>query len=225
LTDSGGLYLLVMPTGGKLWRWSYRFEKKERLMALGKYPDVPLAVARARHAEGRRLLATGVDPMAERKAQRTAEKAAVENSFQSVANRWLQHWQGGVTPRHMAYVKRRMDADILPSLGPLPIAEIEAPEIVAMVKAIEERGARDIAKRALETTGQVFRYAIAHGFCRRNPAEHQSETERSCRLHIYSRPQVHGQQAWRGSGLPHPNPILIQSCNHQNTPGAERLAA
>ena len=92
LTDSGGLYLLVMPTGGKLWRWSYRFEKKERLMALGKYPDVPLAVARARHAEGRRLLATGVDPMAERKAQRTAEKAAVENSFQSVANRWLQHW-------------------------------------------------------------------------------------------------------------------------------------
>jgi Arm DNA-binding domain len=93
LTDSGGLYLLVMPTGGKLWRWSYRFEKKERLMALGKYPDVPLAAARARHAEGRRLLATGVDPMAERKAQRTAEKAAVENSFQSVANRWLQHWQ------------------------------------------------------------------------------------------------------------------------------------
>ena len=161
LTDSGGLYLLVMPTGGKLWRWSYRFEKKERLMALGKYPDVPLAVARARHAEGRRLLATGVDPMAERKAQRTAEKAAVENSFQSVANRWLQHWQGGVTPRHMAYVKRRMEADILPSLGPLPIAEIEAPEIVAMVKAIEVRGARDIAKRALETTGQVFRYAIA----------------------------------------------------------------
>ena len=170
LTDSGGLYLLVMPTGGKLWRWSYRFEKKERLMALGKYPDVPLAVARARHAEGRRLLATGVDPMAERKAQRTAEKAAVENSFQSVANRWLQHWQGGVTPRHMAYVKRRMEADILPSLGPLPIAEIEAPEIVVMVKAIEGRGARDIAKRALETTGQVFRYAIAHGFCRRNPA-------------------------------------------------------
>src|ERR1035441_1524442 len=139
-------------------------------MALGKYPDVPLAVARARHAEGRRLLATGVDPMAERKAQRTAEKAAVENSFQSVAIRWLQHWQGGVTPRHMAYVKRRMEADILPSLGPLPIAEIEAPEIVAMVKAIEGRGARDIAKRALETTGQVFRYAIAHGQVKRNPA-------------------------------------------------------
>jgi len=91
LTDGGGLYLLVMPAGGKLWRWSYRYEKKERLMALGKYPDVPLAVARARHAEGRRLLATGVDPMEERKAQKNAEKAAVENSFQTVANRWLEH--------------------------------------------------------------------------------------------------------------------------------------
>ena len=103
LTYSGGLYLLVMPTGGKLWRWSYRFEKKERLMALGKYPDVPLAVARARrHAESLAVCwVTGVDPMAERKkAQRTAEKAAVENSFSSLfANRWLQHWQGGVTPR------------------------------------------------------------------------------------------------------------------------------
>jgi hypothetical protein len=80
-----------MPAGGELWRWSYRYEKKERLMALGKYPDVPLAVVRARHAEGRRLLATGVDPMEERKAQKNAEKAAVENSFQTVANRWLEH--------------------------------------------------------------------------------------------------------------------------------------
>jgi len=170
MTDSGGLYLLVMPAGGKLWRWSYRYEKRERLMALGKYPDVPLSLARERHAEGRRLLATGVDPMAEKKAKKNAEKAAVENSFQSVANRWLEHWKGGVTVRHAAYVKRRMEGDILPSLGARPTAEIEAPEIVAMIKTIEDRGARDIAKRALETTGQIFRYAIAHGYARRNPA-------------------------------------------------------
>lgn len=170
LTDSGGLYLLIMPTGGKLWRWSYRFEKRERLMAFGKYPDVPLALARERHAEGRRLLATGIDPMAEKKAKKNAEKVAVENSFQSVANKWLEHWKDSVTVRHAAYVERRMKGDILPSLGPRPTAEIEAPEIVAMIKAIEERGARDIAKRALETTGQIFRYAIAHGFARRNPA-------------------------------------------------------
>jgi integrase len=168
--DGGGLYLWVKPTGGKLWRWSYRFEGKEKLMSLGKYPDVPLALARERHVEARKLLATGVDPMAQRKAEKTAEKAAVENSFKSIAARWLEHWAEGKSPRHVDTVRRRMAADILPCLGPRPIAEIEAPELVAMASAIQDRGARDIAKRALETVGQVFRYSIAHGYSKRNPA-------------------------------------------------------
>src|ERR1019366_210793 len=129
-------------------------------------PDVSLSLARERHAEARKLLATGKDPMAERKA----ERAAAENSFQSVARLWLAHWQDGKSPRHVDYVKRRMDADILPCLGARPIALIEAPELVGMTKAIEQRGARDVAKRALETTGQIFRYAIAHGYAQRNPA-------------------------------------------------------
>ncbi len=103
-------------------------------------------------------------------AERKAEKAATENSFQSVARLWLAHWQDGKSPRHVDYVKRRMDTDILPCLGARPIAAIEAPELVNMVKAIVMRGARDIAKRALETTGQMFRYAIAHGYTTRNPA-------------------------------------------------------
>jgi integrase len=168
--DGGGLYLWVKPTGGKLWRWSYRFEGKEKLMSLGKYPDVSLAQARERHAEARKLLATGIDPMAQRKAEKTAEKIAVENSFQSVATQWLAHWQGGKSPRHVEYIKRRMAADILPCLGPRPIAEIEAPELVAMANTIQDRGALDIAKRSLETVGQVFRYSIAHGYSKRNPA-------------------------------------------------------
>jgi integrase len=166
MSDSGGLYLFVTPPGGKLWRWKYRFDGREKLMSFGSYPDVSLSLARERHIEARKLLATGTDPMAERKA----EKVAAEDSFQSVARVWLEHWQDGKSPRHAAYVKRRMEADILPCLGARPIAAIEAPELVAMTKAIEQRGARDIAKRALETTGQVFRYAIAHGFARRNPA-------------------------------------------------------
>ncbi len=135
-------------------------------MTFGSYPDVSLSLARQRHTEARKLLATGTDPMAERKAG----KAAAEDSFQSVARVWLEHWQDGKSPRHAAYVKRRMEADILPCLGARPIAAIEAPELVAMTKAIEQRGARDIAKRALETTGQVFRFAIAHGYATRNPA-------------------------------------------------------
>lgn len=166
MSDGGGLYLLVTPAGGKLWRWKYRFDGREKLMTFGSYPDVPLSLARERHGKARKLLAVGTDPMVKRKA----EKAAAEDSFQSVANIWLEHWQDGKSPRHAAYVKRRMEADILPCLGARPIAAIEAPELVAMVKAIEERGARDIAKRALETTGQVFRYAIAHGYARRNAA-------------------------------------------------------
>jgi integrase len=170
LGDGGGLYLWVKPTGGKLWRWSYRFDGKEKLMSLGKYPDVSLALARERHAEARKLLATGIDPMAQRKAEKTAEKAAVENSFQSVATQWLSHWQVGKSPRHVEYIKRRMDADILPCLGPRPIAEIEAPELVAMANAIQDRGALDIAKRALETVGQIFRYSIAHGYSKRSPS-------------------------------------------------------
>ena len=118
-----------------------------------------LSLARERHSEALKLLATGIDPMAQRKA----EKAAVENSFQNIATLWREHWQHGKSPRHVDYVKRRMDADILPYLGGRPIAEIEAPEIVAMTKAIEKRGARDIAKRALETTGQVFASLLRTG--------------------------------------------------------------
>jgi Arm DNA-binding domain len=160
MSDGGGLYLQVTPAGGRLWRWKYRFERREKLMSLGTYPEVSLSLARERHAEARKLLAAAIDPMAERKA----ERAAAESSFQSVVRLWLAHWQDGKSPRHVDYVKRRIDADILPCLGARPIALIEAPELVAMTKAIEKRGARDIAKRALETTGQVFRFAIAHGY-------------------------------------------------------------
>jgi integrase len=170
MSDGGGLYLWVTPPGGKLWRWSYMYDDKEKLMSFGKYPEVSLAMARERHGAARRMLATGIDPMAERKTAKIARRAANENSFTSVAERWLEHWREGKSPRHVDYVRRRMDADILPCLGARPMAEIEAPELVAMVKIIEKRGARDIAKRALETTGQIFRYGIAHGHAKRNPA-------------------------------------------------------
>jgi integrase len=170
LTDGGGMYLWLTPAGGKLWRWGYVYEGKEKLMSFGKYPDVSLAVARERHAEARRLFASGVDPMAQRKAEKTAKRGATENSFASVTSRWLEHWREGKSFRHVEGTRRRLEANILPFLGPRPIAEIEAPELVTIVKAIENRGARDIAKRALETVGQIFRYGIAHGYAKRNPA-------------------------------------------------------
>jgi len=170
LADSRGLYLQIMPTGGRLWRWKYRFDGKEKLMALGQYPDVPLAEVRDRHAAARRLLASGVDPMAERKAEKAGKRQAGASSFQAVAALWLEHWRSDKSPRHADTTARRLESNVFPYLGARPIAEIEPPELVAMVKAIEARGVGDLAKRALETTGQVFRYAIAHGYASRNPA-------------------------------------------------------
>jgi integrase len=170
LADGGGLYVAVMPKGGKLWRWKYRIGGREKLMAIGRYPDVSLAQAREIHAGSRRLLAAGVDPMERRKAEKVAEFENSEHSFKTIANRWLEHWKESKSPRHVDYTRRRIDSNILPNLGKLAINEIVAPDIVAMVRAIEARGARDLAKRALETTGQIFRYAIAHGYATRNPA-------------------------------------------------------
>jgi integrase len=170
MTDGRGLFLWVTPTGGKLWRWKYRFDGTQKQMSYGKYPDVALVDARERHTEARKLLAAGVDPMAQRKAEKAALMASDANSFQVVAGLWLAHWRVGKSPRHVDTTHRRMEANMFPLLGARPIAEIEAPELVAMVKAIEARGASDLAKRALETTGQIFRYAIAHGHAKRNPA-------------------------------------------------------
>jgi hypothetical protein len=136
MSDSGSLYLCVTPAGGKLWRWAYTHEGKEKLMAFGKYPDVPLALARECHAEARRLLATGLDPMAQRKAAKTAEKVAAENSFRTISGLWFDHWRSEKSAQHADATRRRMDANILPLLGARPITEIEAPELVTMVKMI-----------------------------------------------------------------------------------------
>jgi hypothetical protein len=192
--DGGGLCLWVTKAGSKLWRWSYRFEGKEKLMSLGEYPYISLADARERYRDARTLLAKGIDPMAQRKAEKTAQKIAVENSFQSIAGKWLEHWRHGKSPRHAAYVERRMEVDVFPRLGARPIEQIEAPEVVAMVLAIQKRGAEDIAKRALQTTAQVFRYGIAHGYSKRNPASEfrPADVLRATRVTNYARVDAKG---------------------------------
>jgi integrase len=175
--DRDGLFLLVSPSGSKLWRWRYRFDRKEKLMALGEYPVVSLAEARDRHLAARKLLGSDVDPMAVRKAeaeakQREAEaqERETEYSFENVARKWWDWWAPGKSPRHTNYVMRRMEADVFPSFGHRFIEAVTATDIRKLMQMIESRGARDVAKRAHETTGQVFRYAIAHGIASRNPA-------------------------------------------------------
>jgi integrase len=170
MTDGRGLYLMITPAGGKLWRWKYRFQGAEKLMSFGAYPDVSLLDARDRHGAARKLLAAGSDPMAARKAEKAAGAVADANSFQAVAGAWLAHWRVEKTERHAETTRRRLEANVYPQLGGMPIDSVMAPDLVVMVKAIEARGVGDLARRALETCGQIFRYGIAHGRCSRNPA-------------------------------------------------------
>ena len=124
-----------------------------------------------------------------RKAAKTPEKVADNNSFATVANQWFEHWKDGKSSRHLNSTRRRLDSNILPSLGALQTAKIKAPDVVAVVGVIEARGANDIAKRAMGTTGQIFRYAIAHGYAKRNPAAdfHPSDVLKAARTVNYAR--------------------------------------
>jgi integrase len=170
LADGNGLYLLVNSNGSKLWRWKYRAGGKEKLMALGAYPATTLAQARQSRDTARQKLALAIDPMAERKSTKQAQRVAAENSFQTVARLWWGQWCANRSEQHAAQVMRRFESNVFPHIGARPVSEIQAPELVAMLKAIEARGVNDLAKRALQTSGQVFRYAIAHGLAARNPA-------------------------------------------------------
>lgn len=170
LSDGKGMYLLINPNGSKLWRWKYRVMGVEKVMALGAYPDTGLAEAREALAAARKLLAGGADPMARRKADKVAELTAAQNSFDTVAREWWSHWKPARSEQHAAQVMRRFEANVFPHIGARPVSQIQAPELVKMLKAIEARGVNDLAKRAHQTSSQVFRYAIAHGKATRNPA-------------------------------------------------------
>jgi integrase len=168
--DSGGLYLEVLPPGGKHWRWKFRFNGKEKRLALGTYPTVTLAQARQARDVARKKLLEGLDPVQAKFNARQANRMRLETNFEAVARAWFEHWKGPRTPRHTEYVMRRLEADVFPAFGRKPIIDLTAPHLVAMAKTIESRDALDIAKRALQTCGQILRYAVAHGYLDRNPA-------------------------------------------------------
>lgn len=169
MTDGKGLYLWLTPAGGKLWRYKYRHAGLNKMMTFGAYPEVSLADARERHTAARKLLAAGVDPMAQRKAEKAAESNTDALSFHSIADLWHSEWKANKSAQHIGATYSRLEANVYPSLGGRPVAEIEAPDIVRMVKTIEARGVGDVAKRAMQTVGQIFRFAIAHGYAKRNP--------------------------------------------------------
>jgi len=171
LFDGDGLFLNVMPTGSKIWRVAYRLNGRQKTLTAGKYPAVTLSQARDRCAAARKLLAEEIDPVAQRRDTKNAQAASNANNFEAVARDWWAHWKHArSSDHHVAQTLRRLEADVFPAIGNRPIAEIEAPELVAMAKGVEKRGAGELAKRSLQTCGMVFRYAIANGRASRNPA-------------------------------------------------------
>ena len=169
LFDGGGLYLLVTPSGGKLWRFKYRHDGKAKLISFGSYPEVSLAEARLRREESRKLVVCGVDPNEHKKALKLEEVEVVLNTFESIARKWHEDSKPNWSNNHAERLMKRLEQDVFPVIGNKPISEIRTPEIVEILKRI--------AKRTLETGHRIktafyhiFHYASLHGKIDSNPA-------------------------------------------------------
>ncbi len=165
LFDGQGLYLLITPKGQRWWRFKYQSGGREKLLSLGTYPDVPLKKVREKRAELRRNVAAGIDPSLQRRAKQQADAS----SFEGVAREWHAKHVHTWTPEHAARIQRRLDKDIFPWIGARPIAELTAPEVLAVLRRIESRSVLDTAHRALQNCSAVFRYAVVTGRAARDP--------------------------------------------------------
>jgi hypothetical protein len=162
LFDGGGLFLLITPTGGKLWRFKYRFDGKQKLLAFGSYPDINLMDARHRRDDARKLLANNVDPGAVRKAQKQAKVEETE-TFEVIAREWHNKFMHTWKKSHSSRVLSRLERDVFPHLNQRPIAQIKAPELLGVLRRLESRGILHTAHIIRSICGQIFRYAVATG--------------------------------------------------------------
>ncbi len=161
--DEKGLYLLVHPNGSKYWKLKYRFGDKEKTLSISVYPEVSLLEAREKTLESRKKLSNNIDPSEEKQISKLTSSLNKDNSFESIAREWLDKMKGDWTDRHSKSITRRLEIDVFPVIGTRPINEVTAPELLAILKNIETRGALDIARRIRQTTGQIFRHAIVTG--------------------------------------------------------------
>lgn len=163
-TDGGGLYLLAMKSG-KYWRYDYTHPDsgKRKTLALGVYPDITLKAARERHTEAREVLARGVDPLSYKHQTKAMRKAESENSFELIAREWFIRFSPTWVESHASKIIRRLERDVFPWIGSAPIAELEPPDILKVLRRIEDRGALETAHRVKQNIGQVFRYAVTEG--------------------------------------------------------------
>ncbi|MES9942094.1 MAG: integrase arm-type DNA-binding domain-containing protein [Candidatus Thiodiazotropha sp. 6PLUC2] len=168
LADGGGLYLLVTTKGGKWWRLDYRFNGKRKTLSMGVYPDVTLKSARDRRAEAKTQLADGIDPGETRKATKASKSDA--DGFEAVAREWWGKREPTWSKTHSSRIIQRLEKDVFPWIGNRPIREISAPELLTILRRIENRGALETAHRIHQSCGQIFRYAVATGRAQRDPS-------------------------------------------------------
>lgn len=171
LTDSHRLYLLVTPGGGKLWRWNYNYDGKQKSLAFGIYPMVSLLDARAKRDEARAQLEEGKDPAVVRKLKIEANVEANRNTFEKVAREWHDTTKTQWAARHADDVLRSLERDVFPLIGDLPISELTPPRVLDVLRAIEDRGSIETAKRVRQRISGVFVHAIAQGMAKVDPAE------------------------------------------------------
>lgn len=170
MADGGGLYLLVKTNGSRYWRLKYRIDGKEKLLALGVYPDVSLADARVKRDEARKGIAGGIDPLEVKKEQKVEREAQVKNTFQEIALEWhnmkVKKWSAG----YASDILEAFNKDVFPFIGQRPVADIKPLELLNVLKKMEDRGATEKAKKVRQRCGEVFRYAIVTGRAEYNPA-------------------------------------------------------
>lgn len=163
ISDGGGLHLLVQPNGARLWRLAYRFAGKQKTLALGAYPTISLAKAREGRENAKKQLADGIDPSVKKRRERLTAKVSANTTLKGVALEWLNNQRQALNSEYADEILRRLEADIFPALGTRPIADIDAQELLQVLRRVEKRGALEQARKLRQTVGQVVRYAILTG--------------------------------------------------------------
>ena len=169
ISDGEGMFLLIAPSGSKYWRLKYLFAGREKLLALGVYPEVSLGDARERRAQARKALAAGNDPGELKREAKRLKVLKKDNAFETVAREWYEQRKHQWVAVYSKKMLARLEGHILPKLGQRPITAITAPDILAVLRVIENNGTLETAQIIMQMCGQIFMYAIATGRAERNP--------------------------------------------------------
>lgn len=167
--DGDGMYLHVLPTGSKVWRMDYRHADKRKTLTIGDYPAVTLAQARKQRDKARELLAQGADPSTAKQIEKAVQAVAAANTFEAVARELHTTKASGWSPQYGARWIERMEKDLFPAIGRLPLANVTAPLVLDALRRVEKRGAHETAHTLRQTAGQVFKFGVQTGRCERNP--------------------------------------------------------